>query len=117
MESLSLEELKKVRKIVSHYTNMEVLKHDLDITISNRKKKKKKSLNTQFDIMLMIELKILEPDEIDLLLKNKIYNLQKLLDCNLDMLKGMNPSLKASLEWKRNFYNMNNLEEEKKKTK
>ena len=114
MEILNLDELIKIRKIVSQYTNMGELIHDLDITISNRKKKKKKSLNTRFDIMLMIELKILEPDEINVLLNNKIYNLQDLLDCDLDLLKGIDNSIKERLEWKRNFYNMNSLEEIKK---
>ena len=116
MNQFSLEELKKIKQLVSQYKDVEVLKHDLDITISNRKKKKKKSLNEQFDIMQMIELKILEPIEIDLLLKNHIDNLQELLECNLDSLKGMNQSIKESLEWKRHFYNMRNLEE-KGKTK
>ncbi len=115
LETMKLEELKKIQEVVSQYGSMEELKHDLDTTISCREEDKRKSLNVKFNMEMFIRLNIFDPWELDVIKSNKISNLQELIDCNLDELKGITPSVKKGLDWARKFYDMSSLEDKNSK--
>ena len=78
---------------------------------------KKKSLNVRFNMDMFIKLQIFDPWEFKVVRDNHISNLQELIDCNLDDLVGITPSVKQGLEWVRTFYDMSSFEEDKKPSK
>ena len=49
----------------------------------------------------------MENSELKVIKNNNISNMQELIDCDLDSLVGIKPSLKISLDKKRRFYDMN----------
>ena len=55
---------------------------------------------------MFIKLQIFDPWELKVVRKNNINNLQELIDCDLDSLIGITPSIKEGLDWVRKFYNM-----------
>ena len=112
LERLKTEDLKTMKEIVSQYGSMEELKHDLDTTIAAREEEASKSLNVRFNMDMMLRLQIFDPWELKVVQSNHISNLQELIDCNLDELVGITPSVKQGLEWVRKFYDMSSLEEE-----
>ena len=114
IQDMKLDELKRIQDIVSQYGSMEELKHDLDSTISTREKEKTKSLNVRFNMEMFLRLNIFDPWELKVVQSNHISNLQELIDCNLDELVGITPSIKQGLEWVRTFYDMRSLEERKR---
>ena len=101
----------EIKEIVSQYGNMEEFKHDLDTFISIREKEKAKSLNVRFNMDMMVRLQVFDPWELKVVQSNHIANLQELIDCNLDDLVGITPSIKSRLEWVRKFYDMSSFEE------
>ena len=113
LEKMSLEDLKTMQEIISQYGSMEELKHDLDTTITRREEEKTKSLNVRFNMEMFLRLNIFDPWELKVVQSNHISNLQELIDCNLDELVGITPSIKAGLDWARKFYDMSSLEEKK----
>lgn len=113
IQDMKLDELKRVQDIVSQYGSMEELKHDLDSTISTREKEKTKSLNVRFNMEMFLRLNIFDPWELKVVQSNHISNLQELIDCDLDELVGITPSIKQGLEWVRTFYDMRSLEKKK----
>ena len=118
LKELKLSELKKLQMVISQYSDMEELKRDLDIIISTRETEKKTSLNIRFNMEMFEKLRIFDPWEFQVIKNNHINNLQELIDCNLDELKGITPSIKEGLDWVRKFYDMRSLENpSKKKTK
>ena len=66
---------------------------------------------------MFIKLQIFDPWEFKVIRDNHISNLQELIDCNLDGLVGITPSIKQGLEWVRTFYDMSSIEEKKGKSK
>ena len=62
---------------------------------------------------MFLRLNIFDPWELKVVQSNHISNLQELIDCNLDELVGITPSIKEGLEWVRTFYDMRSLEEKK----
>ncbi len=114
IQDMKLDDLKRMRKIVSQYGSMEELKHDLDSTISTREKEKTKSLNVRFNMDMFLRLQIFDPWELKVVQSNHISNLQELIDCDLDELVGITPSIKEGLEWVRTFYDMRSLEPQKR---
>ena len=64
---------------------------------------KKKSLNVRFNMDMFIKLQIFDPWEFKVVRDNHISNLQELIDCNLDDLVGITPSVKRGLEWVRSL--------------
>ena len=114
LEKMKLDDLKTMKEIVSQYGSMEELNHDLDTTISIREKEKSESLNVRFNMDMMVRLHVFDPWELKVVQSNNIANLQELIDCNLDELVGITPSIKEGLEWVRTFYDMSSFEEENK---
>ncbi len=114
IQDMKLEDLKRMRKIVSQYGSMEELKDDLDSTISTREKEKTESLNVRFNMDMFLRLQIFDPWELKVVQSNHISNLQELIDCDLDELVGITPSIKEGLEWVRTFYDMRSLEPTKR---
>ena len=117
LDTLSLEELNQMKKVISQYGSMEELKHDLDSTISTREKEKTKNLNVRFSMDMMVKLNVFDPWELKVGQSNHIANLQELIDCDLDQLEGITSSVKRGLEWVRTFYDMHSFEETQKKGK
>lgn len=117
LSGMSLEELETFQEVVSQYPTIEELKHDLDIIISYKEEEKIKSLNSRFDMDLFLKLQIFDPWELEVIRFNHIENLQQLIDCNLDELVGITPSIKRGLEWVRTFYDMSKMDYPTKKKK
>ena len=117
LDKLNLQELKELKEYISKFASMGELINELDSNISTKQKVQKENPNIRFDIELFRKLSILEPSEINLLVENNINNLQELIDCDLNALIGITPSIKAKLEWTRQFYDMSIYYKEAKKSK
>mgnify|MGYP006916073179 CR=1 FL=1 len=117
IEHLTLDRLKEMKEVVSSYGSMEELNHDLNFAIATREEEKAKSLNVRFNMSLMKKLHVFDPWELKVVESNNIANLQELIDCNLDELVGITPSIKEGLEWVRTFYDMSSFKEEDKPMK
>ena len=111
LEGLNLDDLKSIKSIVSQYGSMEELINDLDTAISRREEEKAKSLNVRFNMDMFIKLNVFDPWELNVIKSNNISNMQELIDCNLDDLVGITPSVKRGLEWARKFYDMSSMED------
>ena len=110
LDKMNLEELHELSQFVSQYGDLGELRYDLDFVISSREKKKKESLNSRFDLDMMVRYQVFTYEELRVILQNHITNLQELIDCDLDQLEGITPSIKRELVWKRVFYDMSSLE-------
>jgi len=109
LENKTLKELKDLKKFIDQFYSMEELKDELDYTISTKQKDQEKSLNSRFDMAMFKKLNMFEPREMQVLVDNNITNLQELIDCDLDSLVGMLPSIKEKFLWIRQFYDMDSL--------
>ena len=98
LDNLSYEKLLELGKFVSEYDDIDSLKNDILKKIVSVEEEKSKSL--------IIKLQIFDPWELKVVRKNNINNLQELIDCDLDSLIGITPSIKEGLDWVRKFYNM-----------
>lgn len=105
-DRLSEKELTLISDVVDCYTDIDNLKNDISLAINTKMKEKKTSLNVRFNMDMFIELHIFDPFEFKVIKQNNINNLQELIDCDLDSLVGITPSVKKGLEWVRKFYNM-----------
>ena len=110
LNHLKTDDLKTMKEIVSQYDSIDDFKHDLDTLISYREIEEAKSFNVRFNLEMMIRLQIFDPWEWKVVKSNHISNLQELIDCNLDELVGITPSVKQGLEWVRKVYDMRSLE-------
>ena len=110
LEQMKLKELKDLKKFVSQFESMEELLYELDSTISTKQKDQEKSLNDRFDMAMFKKLNMFEPEELKVLVENNINNLQELIDCDLNSLIGMRPSMKRKFLWIRQFYDMSALD-------
>lgn len=115
MNSLSLDELKKFKDVISGYDDIGELKKAVNFFIEKKEREKSTRLNVRFDMDMFIRLRIFEPSELRILKANCISNLQDLIDCDLDSLVGITPSVKEKLDWARRAYNMDSYEENSKK--
>ena len=110
LEKMKLKELKDLKKFVSQYDSLGDLLYDLDSIISTKQEDEEKSLNVRFDMAMFKKLNMFEPREMQVLVDNNINNLQELIDCDLDSLVGMLPSIKEKFLWIRQFYDMTSLD-------
>ena len=110
LDRFNLEDLKEIHSFISQYSEMGELRNDLDFVISSREKEKTKSLNQKFDLDMMLKYQIFTYEALQVILANSITNLQDLIDCDLDQLEGITPSVKRELNWIRSFYDMRSLE-------
>lgn len=106
LDNLSYEKLLELGKFVSEYDDIDSLKNDILKKIVSVEEEKSKSLNIRFNMDMFIKLQIFDPWELKVVRKNNINNLQELIDCDLDSLIGITPSIKEGLDWVRKFYNM-----------
>ena len=110
LDDLTEEELYILGEIVFQYNDLNNLKGDIEKKIKRKIDKKnqeyEKSLNVRFNMDMFIKLQIFDPWEFKVIKNNHINNLQELIDCNLDDLVGITPSIKEGLEWVRKAYDM-----------
>ena len=111
LEQLSIDDLKTIDTIVSQYDSIASLRKDLKQTISKKKEESSQNLNVRFNMEMLERLKVFDPWELRVVKANHIANLQELIDCNLDSLVGITPSIKQGLEWVRSFYDMGSVRE------
>ena len=81
------------------------------------KKSDQESINTRFDMALFEKLQVFDPWEIRFLKQHHIMNLQELIDCPLESLIGMTPSLYEKFNWARHFYDLRSMVKEREKQK
>lgn len=112
LENLDLKSLKKLKSIVSDFDSIESLISQIDSRISSLEDVRKDSLNVRFNLEMFIRLKIFDPSEFKVIRDNNINNLQELIDCDLDSLVGITPSIKEGLSWVRSAYDMSSFEED-----
>ena len=110
LDSFSLEELKRIKKIISSYEDIGDFRKDLSFFIQEEEQKRN-NINESFDLALMERLHVVDPFQLKVLKNNSILNLQALIDCDLDSLVGITPSMKRELEWIRSFYDMRSMVE------
>lgn len=115
LDGCSLEELRKIKRIVSRYESLGELKDDLHITITSREEEQKKSMNVRFCGEQFYQ--IFDPWELRVVKANHIMNLQELIDCDLDHLVGITEGVKNGLEWVRKFYDFRPIEAAMQKEK
>ena len=100
------QELKKLRDIVNEFDDIDSLKEVIDSKIENKEKTKGISSNIRFNMEKFIEWQIFDPFELKVIKDNNINNMQELIDCDLDSLVGITPSVKIGLWRKRGYYDM-----------
>lgn len=106
IDRLSYKELKKLRDIVNEFDDIDSLKEVIDSKIENKEKTKGISSNIRFNMEKFIEWQIFDPFELKVIKDNNINNMQELIDCDLDSLVGITPSVKIGLWRKRGYYDM-----------
>lgn len=106
IDRLSYQELKKLRDIVNEFDDIDSLKEVIDSKIENKEKTKGISSNIRFNMEKFIEWQIFDPFELKVIKDNNINNMQELIDCDLDSLVGITPSVKIGLWRKRGYYDM-----------
>lgn len=106
IDRLSYQELKKLRDIVNEFDDIDSLKEVIDSKIENKEKTKGISSNIRFNMEKFIEWQIFDPFELKVIKDNNINNMQELIDCDLDSLIGITPSVKIGLWRKRGYYDM-----------
>lgn len=74
-----------------------------------QKRQNKNSINERFTLELCRKLEIFDPWEFHVLKINHIHNMQELIDCDLDSLIGITPSIRDGLEWCRSFYDLRSM--------
>ena len=114
LEDFSLEELQDMYHFLQAFQSKEECEFFLKERIQKLEEDKKKSLNVRFNMEMFIKLKIFDPSELKVVRDNHISNLQELIDCDLDHLVGITPSIKQGLLWVRTFYDMSAFEEKEK---
>lgn len=111
LDKLSDADLVSLREYVSSFNDIESLTREIDTLIKKRKANKSNS-NIRFNMEMFIKLSIFDPSEFKVVRDNNINNLQELIDCDLDSLVGITPSIKAGLSWVRRAYDMSSFEED-----
>ena len=115
-DSFSLDELKKMKKVVDSFDDVDSLKNSLSCFIDEMEKKKS-NINERFDLALMVRLQIVDPFQLKVLKNNMIHNIQELIDCDLDSLVGITPSMKKEFDWIRKIYDLRGMVEDIPKQK
>lgn len=110
-DKMSDADLASLREYVSSFSDIESLTREID-TLIKKRKANKSSLNIRFNMEMFIKLKIFDPSEFRVVRDNNINNLQELIDCDLDSLVGITPSIKEGLSWVRRAYDMSSFEED-----
>jgi hypothetical protein len=108
IDSFTLEELKKMQEFISSYDSFERLKRDLSIQIEVMNDNRK-NINERFDLALMQRLQIVDSFQLKVLQNNSIHNIQELIDCDLDSLVGITPSMKMEFEWIKRMYDLRTM--------
>lgn len=112
LESLDINKLKELKSLVSEYDSIDSLISSIDKFIDEKEKASKSCLNVRFNMDMFIRLNIFDPSEFKVIRANNIYNMQELIDCDLDSLVGITPSVKEGLLWVRSAYDMSSYEDE-----
>lgn len=110
-DKMSDADLVGLREYVSGFKDIESLTREID-TLIKKRKANKSNLNIRFNMDMFIRLKIFDPSEFKVIRDNNINNLQELIDCDLDSLVGITPSIKEGLSWVRSAYDMSSFEED-----
>ena len=112
LDSLDINKLKELKSLISEYDSIDSLVSAIDRTIDERVAASKSSLNVRFNMDMFIRLQIFDPSEFKVIRRNNINNMQELIDCDLDSLVGITPSVKEGLLWVRSAYDMSSYEED-----
>lgn len=112
LEILDISRLEELKNIVSEYDSIDSLVSSIDRIIDEKVSASKSSLNVRFNMDMFIRLNIFDPSEFKVVRANNINNMQELIDCDLDSLVGITPSVKEGLLWVRSAYDMSSYEEE-----
>lgn len=111
IHELNIEELRQMKNIAIQYSTLDELVNAIDFNL-NAIYYQNVPLNVRFDLNMFRELSIFTDTELKILSLNHIYNLQDLIDFDLDTGKtsDMSRSFKEKIEWVRNFYNMDSFD-------
>ena len=66
--------------------------------------------NKTFDLVNMCRRNVITEEEMSILRKNQIYNLEDLVNCSLDNIDGLTNVMREHLSWVRRMYNMSSYE-------
>ena len=111
INDFTLDELKVIRSTLKDYDDIDNLKKTINDIILD----KEDNINVMFDIDGFIKLSIFDPEELLILQKNGIHNLQELIDCNLENLDGMTMGYYEKFDWARKVYDMSSWNSKKKR--
>lgn len=111
IHELSIEELRQMKSIAIQYSTLDELVNAIDFSLKAIYYQSV-PLNVRFDLDMFKEHSIFTDDELEILILNHIYNLQDLIDFDLDSGRthGMSHSFKEKLAWVRKFYNMDSID-------
>lgn len=117
VKDLELGELEILESVISDYKSIGSLKGAITRRKKELEEEKSKSLNVRFNMEYFVKLNIFDPWEFEVIKLNNINNIQELIDCDLDSLVGITPSIKKGLEWCKKMYDMSCFEEYNNKPK
>lgn len=106
INDFSLVELKKIVELIDCFDDIDIMREQIQRRIDFLTDERNKTINIRFDRDNFIDCDIFTREELSILDNNGIDNMQKLIDCDLDSLVGIKPSIKRELAEKRIFFDM-----------
>lgn len=103
LKDLSLEELKELKSIIKKYSNLAEFTADLQQEIVKKETARTKISNSRFRISSISTFSL---EERKILQENGIYTIEDLTKVNVKDLKGVDANTRQSLQWAKDFYNM-----------
>lgn len=103
LKDLSLEELKELKSIIKKYSNLAEFTADLQQEIVKKETARTKISNSRFRISSISTFSL---EERKILKENGIYTIEDLTKVNVKDLKGVDANTRQSLQWAKDFYNM-----------
>ena len=103
INSLSVKELKELKKLITSANNIEELKNIIEQELNKREKPE---LNERY-LLSTIPFDI---EERKILEENGLKTVSDLRDCNINRLKGITKRTQESLTWAQDFYNLDHMD-------
>lgn len=103
INSLSVKELKELKKLITSANNIEELKNIIEQELNKREK-------TELNERYLLSTIPFDIEERKILEENGLKTVSDLRDCNINRLKGITKRTQESLTWAQDFYNLDHMD-------
>lgn len=112
LKHLSVRELKELLKFVDSCKSKKEIIKEIDRLLKEKESRRKKTLNFQYKLSTISTFSL---EDREVLKKNKLKNMQDLIEVEIASLVGIDQITKESLEWAQKFYDLSKLDARQKK--